>query len=957
VDTIKFLSIVLGDDGRYCLWATRFNNNVAVQGSIEQSFYDSIEELAAAAHNKDKRGYDTYFAVGCIGEKDNRKASNVVSLKALFLDIDAGPTKDYASQREALAELRRFCSAIKLPKPLIVSSGFGLHVYWLLDKSLPRAEWVSIATLLKEQCVKHNLLVDGQCTVDAARILRVVGTHNQKWQDKTEVVKAINHEAPTFYDPMELKTILMDGMATVPMVTQAARDLIPDTMLDHYTRNITSVFGDIVKHKQPCAQIVNRLRTRHEATYDEWTQMLAIANKCEDREKAIRIISQGHPDYDFDVADAKAATFDGPTLCSTLELTTPGLCAGCPHQGKIKSPIVLGKKVNTIEEPVVVKLEGEYLEAEKEVVIPKFPAGYSRGENGGVYVKIYDSEGALKDTREIYRYDIYVHKVLKSDRNEFSAVIRAHLPHDGMIEFSMQMEQLTSKDEARKILARYGVVPADPSKVMFFLMQWVNELQAQNKSTIAHEQFGWSDDKKSFVWGEWIYHRDQDPQPNLATPATAAHMAHIKPKGDPAVVRKWIDQFGAHGNEVAQAILLYTLAAPLMAFTGINTSATNLSSEKSGIGKTSMVYVGLALWGQPQGLSMVADDTHNARMHNLQVLRHAPVLIDEMTNQNPQKLSDMIYAMSSGKQRDRMASSANAVRTRGKGWNTTILTTANDSLLDVVNNYKANPDAEGQRMCEFFVRAEDTGLNQDLARKLMYELENNYGYGASEYIQYLVDHANELESEVDKYRAELERLAGLEGPNRFWSAGWGCALLAGVISKKLGIHDYDLKRVRTYIVDKLKAAKRRLADLQDTSSPANLIGRFWYDNIASSVVVDSGEDARKNKNENGLDIHNTLPLVSPKNKLVARWEPDTECLYISSGALRKWCKEDGNRVSFTDLKAKMTSELQAKYIAKFSLGKGTNYAVTQVPVFVIKGSFLDGTIDGIQSNEGRANSA
>jgi len=949
MQTLEFLKAVLGSNGRYCLWAKKFIDNVAVQGSIEQSYHESIEDLAEVAKKKSDRGYDTYFAVGCIGEANNRKANNIVSLKALFLDIDAGPTKEYPTQREAFQALRKFTKAVGMPKPFIVSSGYGLHVYWLLSKSVPREEWLQAAALLKEQCKAHGLLVDHQCTMDAARILRVVGTFNQKWTTANKLVEVLTREEPAYHDLQDLKGILMGGMETMPVISDTARQLIPNNLIDHYTRNVSCKFERIVKHEQPCAQVINRLRTRADASYDEWTQMLALANKCDDREKAIDIISRGHPDYDYATAEAKAATFDGPTLCSSFETVTPGFCVGCPHQGKIKSPIILGKEINTVDEPVVVKVEGEYLQKDKEITIPKYPRGYTRGQNGGVYQRIQDEDGGV-DLKVIYQHDLYVHSVLKSER-EYTAIIRVHFPHDGMREFIVKLEQLSSREELRKVLSRNGIVQVDMQKIMVYLMDWVNELQVTNSATEANEQFGWSDDKKSFVWGDWIYRQGEQPVPNVATTPTAGYMAEIRPKGKESVVRKWINQFKGEGHEVAQSILFYTLAAPLMAFTGINSSSTNFSSAKSGIGKTSMTYVGLSLWGRPKGISLTADDSHNSRAYAAQVLRNAPILVDEMTNQPPKKLSEIIYAMSNGQQRNRMKSSSNELRHRGKEWFTTFVYTANDSLVDVLHTYRAEADAESQRMCEIFVRPEDSGLDQETARSLMADLDENYGHLIPDYLQYLVDHSNELADQVDRYRSELERLAGLTGPNRFWSAGWGSALLAGVISKKLGIHDYDLNRVRTYIVDKLKLAKARLEKNKETQDAASVLGRFWNDNISNIVVVESSADKR---GQNGhLDVH-TLPLVSPRGKLVARYEPDTNFVFISTGALRKWCAEEGNKLSFTDLKSKIETELNGKYMAKCSLGKGTNYAVSQVSVFKI-----DAVAAGLgrESEEDRADSA
>ena len=49
-----------------------------------------------------------------------------------------------------------------------------------LERSLTLAEWFPLASALAEATRQHGLLCDTQCTVDAARILRVPGTLNHK---------------------------------------------------------------------------------------------------------------------------------------------------------------------------------------------------------------------------------------------------------------------------------------------------------------------------------------------------------------------------------------------------------------------------------------------------------------------------------------------------------------------------------------------------------------------------------------------------------------------------------------------------------------------------------------------------------------------------------------------------------------------------------------------------------
>ena len=175
METKKFLESVLGDEGHYCIFAYRLSDERKVQ-----KFYDNLDAAIHAAHNLDAEGYDAYFALGTFDQAGSRKAPNVKQLRSFFLDLDCGPTKDYATQSEALAALRSFCKELKLPRPTIVNSGRGIHVYWPLIAPVSREAWVPVAEQLKRLCTKHGMRNDPSVPADAARVLRVPDTHNHK---------------------------------------------------------------------------------------------------------------------------------------------------------------------------------------------------------------------------------------------------------------------------------------------------------------------------------------------------------------------------------------------------------------------------------------------------------------------------------------------------------------------------------------------------------------------------------------------------------------------------------------------------------------------------------------------------------------------------------------------------------------------------------------------------------
>ena len=207
MDVKKFLSAVLSDKGFYC--AVGIKN-----GKTIQRFYQTVDNLVEAAGNFDHDGYDAYFALATFGDNNSRKADNVSHLKSLFLDLDCGEGKPYATQHEAIKALQEFCRALRIPKPsVIVNSGRGVHVYWVLDRGYARDEWVPAAERLKAACSQSGLHADPAVTLDAARILRIPGTHNYKGTPPIDV--AIFRGTESVYKLHEFVELLPEHLATV----------------------------------------------------------------------------------------------------------------------------------------------------------------------------------------------------------------------------------------------------------------------------------------------------------------------------------------------------------------------------------------------------------------------------------------------------------------------------------------------------------------------------------------------------------------------------------------------------------------------------------------------------------------------------------------------------------------------------------------------------------------------
>lgn len=177
--TKDFLDLVLPEVGLRCV--------VHIHGERkDHTFLADNDQAAAKALELDAKGKgDVYFAVAGFREAGSRRAINAWALRSSLLDLDTAELKGegkapYANRHEALSELERFCFELALPPSIVVSSGYGFHVYWPMDADLTPVEWRETAHALKRACDTWGLKADHSRTTDVASMLRVPGTYNRK---------------------------------------------------------------------------------------------------------------------------------------------------------------------------------------------------------------------------------------------------------------------------------------------------------------------------------------------------------------------------------------------------------------------------------------------------------------------------------------------------------------------------------------------------------------------------------------------------------------------------------------------------------------------------------------------------------------------------------------------------------------------------------------------------------
>ena len=840
------------------------------------------EEADAQVERIVAKGYNAFFGVAKYETGENRKKENVRALKSFWLDIDCGENKPYSTQNEGLEALKKFTKTLGLPRPIIVNSGRGLHVYWPLTAEITRDEWEPVADRLQQLCNVQGLGADPAC-FEVARILRVPGTYNFKGDEPVEVTVICTGKPIEFE---QFKKLLGVKDATVPGLFK--EQLPAKRPMSHLqaqaNANNEYSFAKIMRRSMKgdgCNQLKDYYENRQDMDYMRWFYALTVAAACKDRDTAIHKISEGHPDYDPGLTEEKAATISGATSCEKFEANNPEGCAGCPFKGIVYSPKGLGKEIAVAEvvDGVYVAPEGDSKPASR-LRIPEYPFPYVRGKNGGIY-KLPPPGAEETEPALVYESDIFVMKRMYDPNAGGVVLIKLPTPHDGVKELAIPNTKITSPDKIREELSREGVMVGKKrfEQIADFVIKSAANLRNKEKEEQMRLQFGWADNDCAFIAGdkevtaEGVFYSP----PSEITSAVASHMG---PVGDFDKWREVFNLYGRTGLEPNAFAALTAFGAPLFKFSGQNGAVINVIHPNSGTGKTTILHMCNSVWGHPKELCNGPKDTENARIMALGIKGNLPFVVDEITNLPPSVASDLLYAMSNGKGKERMEASGNKLRVNNTKWQTISLCSSNASFVEKLSGgFKGRPDGELMRLLEYKIDYSNV-LDIDFAKQMFdHQLMDNYGHAGLKYAEWLVPNRELAQTWFHETQQKVDRELRLTQRERFWSGLVAANLTGGRIGKRLELLDWNLKEIYQWTAEMVHNARN------DTTPPVidsmQIIGDYVNRHINNMLVVNNAADARSN-----MEL---FPALEPKGPLYIRWEPDTKRLFLVANAFKNDC--------------------------------------------------------------------
>jgi hypothetical protein len=874
--------------------------------------------------------------------KTFRTHENMKEARAFFFDLDVGEEAGkYASQADALAGLERFLFYVNLPSPIVTSSGYGLHVYWVVSEPIPSTIWRERADKLHWIAKVHGLRADPMRTTDQSSVLRVVNTTNFKDpNDLRKVVVLSGDVGRVRTDTDEFAALLEEytGDAYQPVGYLAPAEHAGKSPLDWDGR-----YTPTDELTDTCAYVAEFQASGGSVPEPFWHVMAGLLKFSDEGERYYHEWSStSYPKYNQAETQDKLNTWPaGPPSCDKISAACAGShCVACPVKTLGKNPIAIANKMWQQRAapapqllPATQTATGHAIHT---LVEPSYP--YER-KSIGIIRKIKDDDEADPSKRRKYvlvmKYDMF--PIQQFDGIEASSGFSRWAVTLPIVGQKIIEVQNTSFDPKRlhEALLNVGVIVSGKliNEVRDFMLSYLETLQRAVAASKQYDYMGWEvTENKNEAPHAFVLHgrKISVHDGTISQCAMARSMGGVKEfmtKAGTLAKQTELLDFYAHANYRAhQFIILASMATPFLKFTGQNGVVLNVSGD-AGASKSLALYFAASIYGHPKRYpisGIPGASTRNGREDRSMMLANLPFMIDEITLMTPDDARSMVMGDTQPSVGGKMNQDRSVKRMRSGEKANIMICTANSSLHQIINTSNVAGQAGTVRVFEMIVRKADLVHAKWEADAVLRELMKNHGHIGEALLTELLPHVDLLERRIIREMARLDAVLHAESSERFWVALIAITLVIGRWARKLGFHAYDMQALEDWIINtQMPHLRGRVTMELDRRDPASVVMDYLEHIHGKTLRIEP--DARGN-------ISGILQV--PNGELQAHFDLTAREVWVQCDPFRKHCEREGHPY------ATIMRDLTARGIVKnphirMTLGKGTQYALGRVYCFIV----------------------
>ena len=887
MDAEQFLARTVAP-GNYVCIAYQFS-----RGGLKQKFYErtALKEAAGYGRWVAQRGADVWYAVASLQTDQDRTQANVQAVRCIWYDADikrAGDGKAddrvYADVPDLARWLKHFTDTTTLPRPnLWVNSGYGMHLYWVMEDALDPQTWQVYASAFKAALVAAGAKGDIGVTGDSARILRLPDTNNLKVRTSPQPVVVLSQLTRGDYPNDLILQALQPYVSAQPNYGSGLAGA-PPKIANVNTSTLAAAQANMPSRREhlfseiatKCEQVKRSLTTGGKGdSYSLWyLGHLSLAHFCSDGQAYAHEISKGDPRYSPSnvdthvqrIAAEQARKQTGAPTCSSYNIYQPGVCNACPHWGRLVSPYTLG-----VEDGDLPDGYRRHAGRIQRIIYPK------PDEPSWVDVMVGDVYGPALDRLGNDRELTFTYN--RAGIASGVTVRQSHVPFD--------------IKAAQAIFGPQGVTlnrnTAEPwSKFIVAWIEKLRDLRAERSELIL--PFGWAtktDEASTYIGfavGGTLYRTSgaQEPAPG----GDGKLLEWFTPRGS---LTKWRAAFDlvAKDRPDLQVLIAGAFAAPLIEFTGLSGVVISGWSTDSAVGKSSALQVGAAVWGSPLTL-FHHDDTINNIFYRIGKTRVMPAYWDEARIKKDEEdaFVNMLFRLGQGREKGRL--NADASLKDSGDWKTAVMMTGNRRLMEYVLRERGDTDAGAVRLFEFQIRHPQLSYDAAAAATIG-QVQKHYGHAGRAYAEWLAKNITPARALVQQTQTNFQGKLNAMQNERFFVATVACLIVGAFIANSLGLTTFDTAAMWSFLettFNQLRA--ERVSNLPigaGTFDIAAIFGAFVSDHTNRRLLTKRfARPGPKNRARSEI-------LWAPRrdDRLAIHIAVDDRRMRIDKSVLEGWC--------------------------------------------------------------------
>ena len=880
-----------------------------------------------------------------------RSAATATLLKAIWLDVDVGKDKGYATVEDALRAISKFYQDACLPAPsAYVFSGGGVHAYWISDVPLSVSDWRPYAEGLRAEASRLGLKFDEGVTTDEARILRVPGTFNYKTTPPRACRLAGLGRPHNFaVDLGRLATV-----APVKITAAVTRSALPGYHIPACMAGLNPTLDSLalginVHDETPlnpdgmiknCPHIQEAMVTGG-ADYSQglWMLDVLVTTFLDDGRTWAHYMSKGHTTYDKGadtqamyerkVQDRKDRGLGWPS-CQAFENEGCKLCKTCVFKGTIKSPLNLAAREQPAPALPLAPAPPTDL---------SLPPGYGVDAEGFIVIWVEQkaTHGTALAPRAVRFFNYKVHTPNSRGGANSAFTFKAIVDIDTTKVITILDAELATEQTLAQTLCRQRCHPNPEGQkhLVKYMRAWVQRRDEEMKrqDTVP---YGWqfeNGERVGFAYGGKVF-MDTGEVRTAGHSDPTINEAYM-PEGDAKAFMALIQIITSQKQPGIEVLVAAAFAAPLMAISGEDNGIIWGQSPESGAHKSTSILTGAGVWGNPKQAKEKSTTSVLYLEDKLGTLRNLPVVLDEIRESKQvdnisAHLGNFTEGSSGGKKR------RDRTNHEKKEWQTLMVVGSNKSLRDHTMKNNKDTDAALMRVFEFELPKLPDTHDGSMIRRLVAALSINYGQVGLKYAEHLgKNHKAIFEygiKQVKGFQTEVK----FTSEARFWSALCTSVIHGAHHANVVLEHEFfHVDLIHDFLVkcyeEQREYAHRNVNVGGSALNVTDTLGQFFKhvaDHMLWTETLPKGGRGRPGT-VTCVKLHERLPVH-------VRWSQQDQVLQLSKEALSDFCAKVYN-TPFNSIWRGLEKNFAAEQLrvslsaGVHSIGQG-NEAVIQIAV-------------------------